>query len=128
MVFRGPQEKVGLIFVSPPFSWPSPSADLSNNGLVVDEVSEVYGGGQRIVLIVDAGAAGLFLLPLGHNQLVPREAQSLILSCCLIIMEMSLACGPQLSHPIHSVTLTPSWWVIQHLSRESCSSPCHITA
>lgn len=47
------------------------SADLPCNGLVVDEVSEIHSGSPRVIQIVDAGAAGLFLLPLCYGQLVP---------------------------------------------------------
>ena len=70
------------------------SADLSSNGLIVDEVSKVHGGSPGVILIEDAGAAELCLLPLGHGQLVPRDALvrgpwSLSLSCSLIIMEGS---------------------------------------
>lgn len=74
MVFKDPQDTVELIFVPHSTPWPSQPADLSNNGLVVDEVSEVHGGDPRVILVEDAAAAGLLLLPLGHGQLVPREA------------------------------------------------------
>ena len=83
---------MGLISVPPNPSLISQSADLSSNGLIVDEVSKVHGGSPGVILIEDASAAGLCLLPLGHSQLVPRDVLvrgpwSLSLSCCLIIME-----------------------------------------
>lgn len=86
------------------------STDLSSYGLIVDEGSKVHSGGPGVILIEDAGAPGLCLLPLGHGQLVPRGAWvrppwSLRPSCCLIIMEGSQASGPQLSHRIPTVTL-----------------------
>ena len=79
----------------PPLTLPQ-STDLSSNGLIVDEVGEIHSGGPRVVLIVDAGAAGFLLLPPSHCQLVPREALvrppwSLPLSCCLIMMEGGLS-------------------------------------
>ena len=53
---------------------PPPSSFLSthlpSNGLIVDEVSEIQGGGPGVIQIVDAAAAGLLLLPPGHGQLV----------------------------------------------------------
>ena len=44
---------------------------LPSNGLIVDEVTEVQGGAPGVIQIIDAGAAGLPLLPLGYGQLVP---------------------------------------------------------
>ena len=47
------------------------STHLPSNGLIVDEVTEVQGGAPGVIQSIDAGAAGLPLLPLGHGQLVP---------------------------------------------------------
>ena len=96
-----PREGGADLCVPQPLPLLPQSADLSSNGFIVDEVRKVHGGSPGVILIEDAGTAGLCLLPLGHGQLVPRDALvrgpwSLSLSCCLIIMEGSQAHGPQL--------------------------------
>lgn len=54
-------------------SSPGSPAHLIGDGLVVDEVSKGHSGCPRIVLVVDAGAGGLLLLPPGDSQLVPGD-------------------------------------------------------
>ena len=87
--------------------WPSQSADLSNNGLVVDEVSEVHGGDPRVILIKDAAAAGLLLLPLGHSQLVPREALGQASKVMNLILRWST--WTSVSHLVYSMARMPPW-------------------
>ena len=51
-------------------------AHLVGDGLVVDEVGKGDGGRPGVVLVVDAGAGGLVLLPPGDGQRVPASAGS----------------------------------------------------
>ena len=68
-------KKVRRLVLAPSSSSLTPTGPLSthlpSNGLIVDEVTEVQGGAPGVIQIIDAGAAGLPLLPLGHGQLVP---------------------------------------------------------
>ena len=81
------------------------SADLSSNGLIVDEVSKVHGGSPGVILIEDAGAAELCLLPLGHGQLVPRDLWSGVRGPCPCPAARSSWKGAEsmdLSFPVHA--------------------------
>lgn len=71
MVSRELLWELGLILVCPQSSL---ATDLPSDGLVVDEASEVHSRGPRVILVEDTGTARLLLLPLGHSQLIPREA------------------------------------------------------
>lgn len=47
---------------------------LIGDSFIVDEVSKSDSGGPRVILVVDTGAGGFFLLPPGDSQLVPVGA------------------------------------------------------
>lgn len=73
-IWLGSEPGSSSLLASPPplaSTSSSLSADLPCNGLIIDEVSEIHSGSPRVIQIVDAGAAGLFFLPLRYGQLVP---------------------------------------------------------
>lgn len=55
------------------FSSVSEATNLSQEGFIVDEVSKGHHRGPHVILVIDAAAMALLLLPLGHHKLVSDQ-------------------------------------------------------